>query len=85
MLARLHRSRRKLLVLTAAVPMLQVTGCDPAALTVGFLTNFGSIVSQQVVVAGASAVAQIILRAFPGSQILQALLGGNANFFPPAF
>lgn len=79
---RLHRYRKRLMVLTAAMPVLQMNGCaDPVALAVDFTASVGSQIATGVVIAAAQTFVQFLLQKFPGADLLQALLGGNAGFF----
>lgn len=79
---RIYRRRRRWLAAAAALPLLQTASCDPTAFFIQFGSNFASSVIQQVLVAGYSAMVSFLLQALPGSNILQALLGGNAGLFP---
>ena len=73
-ITRLYRRRKGLLLALAALPLFQTTGaCDPFALN--------SVINQQI--AGTtfglffSSIQQVALQNFPGSNIIQGLLGGN--------
>lgn len=79
---RLYRWRKKIMMLAAALPLLQATGtCDPFALN-GFIASeynqnlafgvFGSVVR---------GVQTTLLTYFPSADLLQILLGGNTNAF----
>ncbi len=80
---RLYRMRRRILAVSAALPLMQAGGCviDPTGFAIDFATSFGLIVAQGVIGVVTSSIVQLLLRTFPGSDILQALLGGNAGFF----
>jgi hypothetical protein len=70
----------------AGLPLLQVAGCpagvDPLALTISLASNFANLASQQLIAGFAGQFSQFLLQSFPGSDILRALLGGNAGIFP---
>jgi len=82
MLRRIYRIRKHLLVATASLPLMQASGCtDPIGLVVDFTTGVGGQIASGVIIASAQALIQLILTKFPGADLIQALLGGNAGFF----
>ncbi len=75
---KLYRVRKKLLFVTAALPLFQMTGtCDPGAVS-------GQIASS-LLFAGFSAFVgsaqQTLLQFFPSSEILAALFGSDRSPF----
>lgn len=75
---RMHRWRKKLMMMAAALPMLQMTGtCDPFALN---STITGQLVSATFsLIVGA--IQSTLLQNFPSADVLQTLLGGNRQPF----
>lgn len=83
MLRLFYRRRRRIVLGFAALPLLQVTGCpDLTASVIQLGGNLATSLAQQVIFSTAGAALQVLLQSFPGSNILRALLGGNAGFFP---
>lgn len=75
-ITRLYRRRKGLLMAMAALPLFQATGtCDPFALN--------SLLVQQIAQTTfgifAGSIQQVLFQNFPGSDIIQGLLGGNPN------
>ena len=81
-----YRLARKIAFFTAALPVVQATGgCDPSTLSSTFLNltfGFIGIIATSVTQTAYSSLSQALLGTFPGSNIIRALFGGNAGFFP---
>jgi hypothetical protein len=79
---RLYRARKMLLLAAASLPLVQTGGCaDPISLAASLTSAVGGQIAQGVIIAAISTFAQLLLQAFPGSDFLRAILGGNAGFF----
>jgi len=76
---KLYRWQKKLLIIVAAMPVLQATGCIDFQLSMlsSFVTQ-SALSSLNLLVGSAT---QFLLQSFPSADVLQALLGGNRQPF----
>ena len=78
----LYRWRKKILILCAAIPLLQTTGtCDPFALNSFFASQVGSDIAWGVFSTVVRTGISTALQFFPGANVLNILLGGNPTPF----
>ena len=76
---RIYRWRKKLLLATAALPMLQAATCTVEDITNLAISQLATGTFQIVV----GAVNSTILQLLPEADVIQILLGGNRSpFFP---
>jgi len=74
----LYRWRKKILLLCAALPLLQTTGtCDIASINGAFASFMGSNVLWSVFSTVVRSTQSTLLQFYPGANILNTLLGGN--------
>ncbi len=75
-ITRLYRRRKGLLMALAALPLFQTTGtCDPFALN----TLITQQIAQTVFGVFIGSIQQVVFQNFPGSDVVQGLLGGDPN------
>jgi hypothetical protein len=76
LITRFYRRRKALLMALAALPLFQATGtCNPFAIN-GLITQQ---IAQTVFGLFIGSIQQVALQNFPGSNVIQAFLGGNPN------
>ena len=79
---RLYRWRKKIMLLAAALPLLQATGtCDPFALNGFIASEFSQNLAFGVFGSVVRGVQTTLLTFFPAADLLQLLLGGNTSAF----
>lgn len=81
MLLTYRRWAKRILLVTAALPLLQTTGCDPYASVLQLGTGVAGIIANSLTQTLVQSAIQTLLGMFPGSNILRALFI-NAGFFP---
>lgn len=74
---RLYRMRRKLLVLCAAMPMLQATACAVEDFQNAFLSSLATSTFSLLV----GSINSTLVTLLPESDIIQILFGGNRTPF----
>ncbi|MFO0974560.1 MAG: hypothetical protein U1A27_14140 [Phycisphaerae bacterium] len=82
MLQKLYRRRRQILMLGAALPLMQMGGgCDPVGFTAQIAAGYVNSAAVSLVQLGVSSIISTLLSAFPGSNLLR-LLFVNGGVFP---
>ena len=78
----LYRWRKKILILCAALPLLQAAGtCDLIGIDSAFAQQFGSNLAFGIFGSVVRSTQSTLLQFFPGADLLNLLLGGNPTPF----
>ncbi len=76
-----YRWSKKLLIIVAALPMLQATGCDLLGASSYFAQDFNQNLAFGVFSSVVRGISSTLLGFYPSADLLQTFLGGNTTQF----